>query len=310
MSCIKPILVTGIHRSGTTFVGKMLSLPRSVGYIHEPFNTVYGIEGIPDEYYYVTKQSSYEPEFRRLIQRLLDGQASYRAAKQRLGEPAVKTIARALFKSSNNLGYRLCMLNPLVKRWLIKDPLAAMSSEYLHREFNMETVVVVRHPAAFVASVKRVKWPTRLDVFYNQSRLVQDHLAEDFANYARERLNPVEQAAFMWLLVYRVLSRFAERNAKMIVRRHEDLSLHPTLRFAELYNILNLSYSRRVEAEIIKFTDARNPADPINNERHGLRRNSVMNIKRWKNILSPGEVKSIRRIVEPLASRYYNASDW
>ena len=34
----KPILVTGSHRSGTTWVGKMISLNKNVGYIHEPFN--------------------------------------------------------------------------------------------------------------------------------------------------------------------------------------------------------------------------------------------------------------------------------
>lgn len=34
----KPILVTGSHRSGSTWVGRMLALSPSVGYIHEPFN--------------------------------------------------------------------------------------------------------------------------------------------------------------------------------------------------------------------------------------------------------------------------------
>ena len=34
----KPILVTGAHRSGTTWVGKMLALAPGVAYIHEPFS--------------------------------------------------------------------------------------------------------------------------------------------------------------------------------------------------------------------------------------------------------------------------------
>ena len=37
-SSAKPILVTGAHRSGTTWVGKMLALAPGVGYVHEPFN--------------------------------------------------------------------------------------------------------------------------------------------------------------------------------------------------------------------------------------------------------------------------------
>ena len=37
ISC-KPILVTGSPRSGTTWVGRILSQSPSIGYIHEPFN--------------------------------------------------------------------------------------------------------------------------------------------------------------------------------------------------------------------------------------------------------------------------------
>lgn len=40
------ILVTGTVRSGTTFVGKVLSLPLEVDYIHEPFNPLCGMPGI------------------------------------------------------------------------------------------------------------------------------------------------------------------------------------------------------------------------------------------------------------------------
>ena len=34
----KPILVTGSHRSGSTWTGRIISAAPHVGYIHEPFN--------------------------------------------------------------------------------------------------------------------------------------------------------------------------------------------------------------------------------------------------------------------------------
>ena len=37
MASGKPILVTGSHRSGTTWVGKMIAASPLVGYIQEPF---------------------------------------------------------------------------------------------------------------------------------------------------------------------------------------------------------------------------------------------------------------------------------
>ena len=51
---VRPILVTGAHRSGTTWVGKMLALAPGVGYIHEPFSpaTAPGISGAPFDRYF------------------------------------------------------------------------------------------------------------------------------------------------------------------------------------------------------------------------------------------------------------------
>ena len=37
-----PILVTGSHRSGTTWVGKMVAVSPPIFYIHEPFNPTHG----------------------------------------------------------------------------------------------------------------------------------------------------------------------------------------------------------------------------------------------------------------------------
>ncbi len=58
----RPILVTGAHRSGTTWIGKMLALAPGVGYVHEPFSplTAPGISGAPfDRFFaYVTAENA------------------------------------------------------------------------------------------------------------------------------------------------------------------------------------------------------------------------------------------------------------
>jgi hypothetical protein len=54
----RPILVTGAHRSGTTWVGRMLALVPGVEYIHEPFNPV-GPAGICNarfDHYYTSSR--------------------------------------------------------------------------------------------------------------------------------------------------------------------------------------------------------------------------------------------------------------
>ena len=47
------IFVTGVVRSGTTFAGKVLSLPVEVDYIHEPYGEQRTISTRPDLFPYV-----------------------------------------------------------------------------------------------------------------------------------------------------------------------------------------------------------------------------------------------------------------
>src|SRR5512146_1490213 len=50
----KPILVTGAHRTGTTWVGRMLAADPGVAYISEPLNVLHrpGVMGTKVKYWY------------------------------------------------------------------------------------------------------------------------------------------------------------------------------------------------------------------------------------------------------------------
>ena len=69
----RPIVVTGSHRSGTTWVGRMLCLSGEAGYIHEPFNPVrtpsWFADPVPYWYAYVTSDNEhlYAPQLERVM---------------------------------------------------------------------------------------------------------------------------------------------------------------------------------------------------------------------------------------------------
>ena len=74
MSANQPILVTGAHRSGSTWTGKMLALAPRVAYIHEPFNMDYAHPGkctahFPYRFTYITteNEAAYRQPLRRTI---------------------------------------------------------------------------------------------------------------------------------------------------------------------------------------------------------------------------------------------------
>src|SRR5665811_676016 len=73
-SAVPPMLVTGSHNSGTTWVGRMLAASRSVAYSHEPFNVGHRRPGICTDtfhrwftYVCVDNESHYRGDIERLV---------------------------------------------------------------------------------------------------------------------------------------------------------------------------------------------------------------------------------------------------
>ena len=65
MTAKSPILVTGSHRSGTTWTGKMIGFSPNVVYIQEPFNKKYYSPGICSIYFekpffYITEENEHD----------------------------------------------------------------------------------------------------------------------------------------------------------------------------------------------------------------------------------------------------------
>ena len=307
-----PILVTGAPRSGTTFLGKMLSLHPSVAYIDEPFNKETGLEGVDRHYAYITKDNpEVERKYTELVQDLLAGKSNFRSSTLRPeAANALRKAARQLMVSRENIEYKLNARNPLKTRQLLKDPMACLSSEYLHREMGMNTVVILRHPASTIASYKRLGWRFGLQDFTSQEELMKHYLGPVFGKLNIHALSPVQEWAYFWLGIHTVLDEFLRKNKEMLMVRHEDLSLNPLHYLKELYEKLELPFTDRIKQKIIDHTSADNPADPTGNAAHVLKRNSAENIHRWKKILDPHEIAEIRKITEPLASKYYAANEW
>ena len=71
------ILVTGAHRSGTTFLGKMLSSSYNVGTVIEPFNFDFGIEGIDHQYLYINNNEKHK-RYEELVSNIVHGHAKFK----------------------------------------------------------------------------------------------------------------------------------------------------------------------------------------------------------------------------------------
>jgi hypothetical protein len=304
-----PILVTGAPRTGTTFLGTMLSLNRDVNYIYEPTSLLYGLRDVPAPMLYVRAGSRGEASAKKMIDDLLRGRGRFRQPEDP-NAPLLRRTARRVLGSKVSLRYHRDALNPFRRRWLIKDPWAGFAAEWLHRTYGMPTVVIVRHPIPTVTSYRRLAWRFPLAEMARMDELMADHLEPVLGGLDTESLDDDENGAVMWRCYYRTLSTFLDRNPGMIAVRHEDLSAEPVPVLRELYDRLGMSFDERVERLVHEHTRAGNQGLATGSQVHQLRRDSSAIATEWRGKVSAEVAARIRARVEPEASRWYSDTDW
>lgn len=301
------IFVTGTPRSGTTFVGKVLSLPLEVDYIHEPFNPRGGMPGIIDWYRYVrpSLDSREMQEYHALVRKIfsydlrLEGRVPER-------DPWLRKAAKTIVGSRGPFYLRLAKINPFHRAAVIKDPIGCLLSEYLYLHFKIKPVVVIKHPTSFVASLKRVNWwpnPSRLN---DQPHLIQDYFTDDSDFVTREWSDPVLGAAAFWRIVHKVLLAQSAKYPDWQMVTHEQLSQNPIPTFRSLYKALELPWHSRVERQVTRLTQGSRSAEAKSGVVQDFHRNSSEIFRMRRDSLSLEERKAIYETVEDVALQIYS----
>jgi len=286
-----PILITGSHRSGSTWLARMLAQSENTLIAHEPFQIepwAYALDGLAKYWF------TYAPA--------LPQDAALEAFNK-----VLERRTRKIFLKNEPQHW----IPPLRRgRLIIKDPIAALSSDWLARNFDLRVVVLVRHPAAFAASLKRLGWRHPFEHFLRQEMLMQRHLEAYRAEIESEPEDVVEQAAIMWKCLYDVLFSYADDNPDWLVVKHEVLSTNPVSELRNLYEVLGLKWTTKVEDAVVQYTRRGNPVNVPNSTVHQLQRDSAANIWRWKKILTKEEIATVSRITRPVSGSYYPDKDW
>jgi hypothetical protein len=305
----KPILLTGAIRSGTTWVGEILKSSSLVGEIYEPFNLLHrmGICPIKWDYQYTYISKENETEFIEKLSDML--QFKYSPLNQILH-----------MRNFRNLGgffrdYPKCIYWRFIKkpRPLIKDPIALFSTEWLAKRFNMDVIILIRHPASFAWSYKRINEKNRFPDLLAQEHLMKEVLYpfnEKIRDYANNYHDPIDQAILMWNIVYTVVNQFRQNHPDWIFKKHEDLALDPITEFNDLFSRITLKYNRKVRNKIIQTTNIKNPAEAPEGIMHQLNRNSRQAIHAWRHRLSSSEIIRIRKATDKIARIYYSENSW
>lgn len=301
-----PLLVTGAHRTGTTWVGRMLAADADTAYISEPLNVLHrpGVFSarVKHWYNYINRENEadYPSAFHELLDfryHLWDEIRSIRSSKDflRMGRDF------QIFFRGEMQGQRA----------LIKDPFAVFSTPWFAERLKCRVVFVVRHPAGFASSLKRLNWPFDFRDLLDQPLLMRDHLEDDRADMEKVRADDiVSQAALLWRMIYRVVHSTRNLHPDFKVVRHEDLSLDPVRGYRELYGSLGLDFTPKVEKTILTSSSSENPAEVSKKKAHSVKLDSIANMDNWKKRLDVDEIARIRKITTSVSHLFYTDAEW
>jgi hypothetical protein len=205
----------------------MLALDPGVRYIHEPFN----VDARPSK-----------------LRVPMDHWFQYVCPENEAPwlEPMSEVIRGTYPPRKRSLLWRLRPPRPL-----LKDPIALMSAPWLADRFACQVVVMIRHPAAFASSLKRLDWRFDFGNWTSQPLFLRDlagPYAADIASFAERERDIIDQAVLLWNVMHHVIAGYQASHPDWTYVRHEDLSEAPIDGFRRLYATAGLRWTDAVEA--------------------------------------------------------------
>jgi hypothetical protein len=300
----RPVLVTGMHRSGTTWVGHMLCAGDDFIRLGEPLSPVNRQTILTREvtHWYTFIDSRNDAEYL----------PSYRDALRFRVHP-IDDVRRARLFSPRDPGRMLARWTSFAlgrsrrRRVLFHDPFALFSADWFVRRLDCEVVVLVRHPLAVVSGLKRLGWSFDFRDLDQQPDLMNERLSP-YRGEIEEAIGNtdiIDQGSLLWRVVYgTVLNHFASDPAIHIVR-HEDLSIDPAGGFRRLYSTLGATYDAKARATIERNTNSTNPTELRETDPDGLRLDSRANLDNWRHRLADEEIERIIESTRPIAETFY-----
>jgi hypothetical protein len=200
------------------------------------------------------------------------------------------------------------------RRALVKDPIALMSADWLAQRFDMQVVVLIRHPVPFVSSIKVLDWFHPWKDFLDQPVLMEKRLGvfeREFRALAEKPGDVIADARLLWRVCHRVIRQYQSEHPEWIFLRHEDLSRDPLHGFATMFKTLGVDFAGASAAYVADHSvnasamgDLTREGDP-----YSVMRNSAANLWHWRQRLTPAEIASISRDLEDL-EHFYPEPEW
>ena len=316
------ILVTGIPRSGTTWMGKMIGISPQAGYLWEPLGMGHrpGVCALDPVWFpYITKTNhaqyfnaitdtanynyNFKAEFNSIWAELKKARSIniIRTLKGRIRVMIVENIRFHKYKKEKRVP-------------LFKDPLSLFLSEWYYKHFDAKIIIMIRHPAAVIASHKRLQWRLNSQLLLKQPALIQDHLNDyrsELLSVKNKTYDLIEDGIIMWNIIYSTVQKYRRKYKDWLFLKHEEVASDPLKHYPKIFNFIGIDYTLKIEESIKKYCLEPNMKSyNIEKRAHNIKLYSPGTAHSWKNEMSSEEVRKIRTCVEKVSSSFYSNYDW
>lgn len=276
----EPILVTGVPRSGTTWVARLLATAHATSLAgREPMNPrgkQFALAGSVDAW---TRLSQESPAQRRVLRRAYGGR-----------EPRVYS----------RYGRRQWAASLPWSRVVVKDPFALLSIPTLVRVTSAVPVVVHRHPAAVLASYRRMGWsPDLEEVAAVVARTRTEVPHADLSDVPVAGLSEAGAMGVFWRSLHELFLLDSATVPSLVVVAHEELVGNEATCRA-LLSRLSLRWSPATEAELAhEESSAAAPSTTL----HDFNRSPRQVNEGWRRHVAAEEIEEIEALTSSVRSR-------
>jgi hypothetical protein len=275
---MQPILVTGVPRSGTTWLARLLAQsPGTALAGREPMNPRRGQYALGGT---------------------LDGWARLTALSDRQ-----RFLLRAAYRGWNPWVYSKFGIRqwagPLPRtRVIVKDPYALLSMPAVAAATGAVPVLVYRHPGAVLASFRRVTWAPRLDevaAIAGRPEVTGLGLALPEVLPASDPITAEEMGVF-WSVLHELALADATAAGALVVS-HAELASGGEAAGRVLADRLGLLWSPAMTEELTKESSGSGSPNAVMLSRlHNFDRAPAAVAEEWRSKLSDGETHAIERV--------------
>ena len=230
------IFISGMHRSGTSWVSQILST--AGGYVvkdEEIFLPNYPSQNKPIKIWYEYIHSKNEKKYIQYIENALSNK--YHLIHEFPFQESISQKIKAFYLKTNSiLRKSFYDSTPLI----LVEPLGLLSSDWFSKTYKCKMIIIIRHPAAIISSLKLN------NIKYNfngsDSLFVQNEFVDNNNNNLPKSDDIIGQGILMWKILYSYVQKLQKNNKNWIFVKHEDLSIDPMNEFQLLFKKLGLPF--------------------------------------------------------------------